>query len=98
MIGKFFHTPKPKRFNIPYRYHDPDKEEMKEREDRIKTELGINEKKEWKANYHADLHGRFRQSLGDSSKSVYDSRRSNLTRLIIFFVILAIAIYLILKF
>ena len=50
MIGNFFHLPKRKEFNIPYRYYDPEKEEMQNREDRIKKEMGIHEKKEYDEN------------------------------------------------
>ncbi|HKJ40580.1 MAG TPA: hypothetical protein VKA27_00750 [Sunxiuqinia sp.] len=98
MIGKFFHTPKARNFNIPYRFHDPQKEEMKDREERIKMELGMHEKKEFDANYRANLHGQFRRSMGAHSKSTTDARYKSNTRLITLIIVLAIAAYLIFKF
>ena len=94
MIGKFFHTPKSKKFNIPYRYYNPDKEEMEAREQRIKRELGIHEEKEFDAGYRASLKGSFRNAMGDHSKSVQDARRRSNTRLIFLILILAFVFYL----
>ncbi len=45
MIGRFFHTPQTKQFNIRPRFHDPDKDERDDREQRIKEELGIVDEK-----------------------------------------------------
>lgn len=99
MIGKFFHTPRAKRFEITTRYYDPAKEEMKEREDRIKKELGIeDEKKEIDENYRPNIRGQFRRGMGDMSKTVADERRKMNTRLIILILILSLAFYLLLKF
>lgn len=98
MIGKFFHTPRAKRFNITTRYYDPEKEEMKDREERIKAELGLNEKKEWNTKHRANIRGQFRRSMGGFSKSAEDARRKSNTRLIFLILILALAVYLILKF
>lgn len=99
MIGKFFHTPKARRFEITTRYYDPEKEEMKDREDRIKKELGIEEeKKPIDPNYRANLHGQFRRGMGDMSKTVADERRKMNTRLIILILILSLAFYLMFKF
>jgi len=98
MIGKFFHTPKPKRFYIPYRYYDPDKEAMQEREERIKRELGLSEKKEWgDPNYRPNIRGQFRRSL-KSFRSTQDSQKRSATRLILLIVILSLIFYLLLKF
>jgi len=98
MIGNFFHLPKHKRFNIPFRYHDPEKEEMQIREDRIKKEMGIHEKKEFDPNFRANIRGQFRQAMGNASKTAEDARRKSNTRLIMLIVILSLAVYLILKF
>ncbi len=98
MIGKFFHTPKGKQFHIPYRYYDPDKEEMQNREERIKRELGIHEKKEYGENYRPNIRGQFRRGMGDASKTAQDARRRSNTRLIMLIVILSLAVYLILNF
>ena len=98
MIGKFFHTPKRRQFHIPYRYHDPEKEEMREREERIKMEMGIHEKKEYDENYRPNIRGQFRRGMGDASKTAQDARRRSNTRLIILIVILSLAVFLVLKF
>ncbi|WP_321288971.1 hypothetical protein [uncultured Sunxiuqinia sp.] len=98
MIGKFFHMPNHRRFSIPYRYYDPEKEEMQEREDRIKKELGIHEKKEFDSNYRANIRGQFRRAMGESSKTSSDARRNYNTRLITFVIVLSIAVYLFFKF
>lgn len=98
MIGKFFHTPKRKQFNIPYRYYDPEKEEMQEREERIKMEMGIHEKKTFDKNYRPNIKGQFRQVMGEASKTAQQARNRSNTRLIMFIIILGLAFYLILKF
>ena len=98
MIGKIFHMPKRRQFNMPYRFYDPAKEEMQEREDRIKKEMGIHEKKEFDENYRPNIRGQFRRSLGESSKSMSDARYRSKSKLITFLIILAIAIFLFFKF
>lgn len=94
MIGKFFHTPKGKKFNIPYRFHDPEKEEMEAREQRVKREMGIRDEKDFDENYKANLRGTFRQTMGDHSKSTADARRRSNTRVIFLVIILALVFYL----
>ncbi len=97
-MGNFFHTTKPRKFSIPYRYFDPEKEAMQEREERIKSELGLSEKKDWSdTNYRPNIRGQFRRSL-KSSKSVEDSKKKSATRLILLIVILCLIFYLLLKF
>lgn len=93
MIGKFFHTPKSKQFHIPYRYYDPEKEEMKDREQRIKKELGIKDEGSQDENYRATLKGSFRSAM-DRSKTEKDARRSSNTRLIWLIMILSVVFYL----
>lgn len=95
MIGKFFHTPRAKQFNIPPRYHDPEKEEREDRERRIKEELGIKEERiDDGKPYRPNIKGQFRHSLGRSSKTAEDAKRSSNTRLIILIIILSLVIYL----
>ncbi len=93
MIGKFFHTPKNKPFHIPYRFYNPEKEEMTAREQRIKRELGIQDENESKLSYKDTIKGSFRQAMGEPSKSALGIRSSN-TRLILLILILAAAFYL----
>ena len=97
MIGKFLHTQKPHQFNIPFRYYDPAKEEMKQREERIKAELGINESKSWDSGKRIDLRGSFRRGMRVSSKSAGDAKRKSTTRLILLMVILFLIAYFVFK-
>ncbi len=94
MIGKFFHTPKSKQFHIPYRHYNPEKEEMKDREQRIKKELGIKDEGSQDENYRATLKGSFRSSMGDLSKSAQDARRRSNSRLVALIVVLTLVFYL----
>ena len=99
MIGNFFHTPKPRTFNINYRYYDPLKEEMKEREDRIKKELGMADKNDdLSAGYRPHIKGQFRQSLGNVSKTVKDAKRRSNRRLVFLIILLSLIAYLFFKF
>ncbi len=96
MIGRFFHLPGTKRFNITPRFYDPDKEEREERERRIKEELGIfDEKKEDDGKpFRPNIKGQFRKAQGGHSKSTEQARRASNTRLIILIMILALIFYL----
>ena len=95
MIGKFFHTPRAKQFNITPRFYDPDKEEREERERRIKEELGIvDEKVDDGKPYRPNVRGQFRASGGWQAKSSEKARRTSNTRLIILILILCLVFYL----
>mgnify|MGYP000922270384 CR=1 FL=1 len=98
MIGKFFYKPKPRKFDIPYRFYDPDKEAMKEREERIKSELGLSEKKEWgDPRYRPNIRGQFRRSM-KASRTMENAQKKSTIRLILLIVILGMIFYLLLKF
>jgi hypothetical protein len=96
MIGRLFHTPDTKKFNIKPRFYDPDKEEREERERRIKEELGIVEdkKEEDLKNYRPRVKGQFRNPDGWQMKSSSAARRAQNKRLIYLFLILALIFYL----
>ena len=95
MIGKFFHTPKSKQFNIRPRFYDPDKEERDDRERRIKEELGIaDEKADDGKPFRPNLKGQFRNPDGWQAKSSKGARRAQNKRLIFLFLILALVFYL----
>ena len=95
MIGKFFHTPGTKQFNIRPRFYDPDQEERDERERRIKEELGIvDEKKKDLKNFSPRIKGQFRNQDGWQSKSSDVARRAQNKRLIWLLIILALIFYL----
>ena len=95
MIGKFFHTPQPKKFYIPPRYHDPNKEAREDREKRIKEELGIiDEKIDAGKPFKPNIKGQFRMAHAAKSKSSEEARRSSNTKLIILILILVLIFYL----
>jgi len=98
MLDSFFHTPKPKKFHIPYRYYDPVKEERELREKRIKMEMGINEKKGWESSRKVDYHGTFRRSRPTESKTLKEAKIRSNKRLLVLILILAMIAYLYLKF
>lgn len=93
-MGNFFHTPKPKQFNFRPRFYDPEKEEFEQREQRIKEELGIATEKTFDGkSYRERIRGSFRHQGGSNSKTSYEARRSQNTRLIIMIVVLALIFY-----
>ncbi len=95
MIGRFFHTPSAKQFNITPRFYDPDKEEREERERRIKEEMGIfEEKKDNGKIYRPNIKGQFRTMQAGHSKTTEKARKSSNTRLIILILILSLVFYL----
>lgn len=95
MIGRFFHLPGTKKFNITPRFYDPDKEEREERERRIKEELGIvDEKKDDGRPFRPNVKGQFRRAQEGYSKTSEKARKASNTRLIILIMILALIFYL----
>jgi hypothetical protein len=94
MISNFFHTPGTKRFKVPSRFHDPDKEEREERERRIKEEMGIFEEKVDDGKpYRPNIRGQFRGGDG-WARSSEGARRSQNKRLMWIIIILALVVYL----
>ncbi|MEE4285668.1 MAG: hypothetical protein V2I31_05950 [Mariniphaga sp.] len=96
MIGRFFHTPPTKKFQITPRFYDPDKDERDERERRIKEELGIVDEKKPDSNkpFRPNIKGQFRQAQEGFSKSSEKARKASNTRLIILILILTLIFYL----
>jgi hypothetical protein len=96
MIGRFFHTPSAKKFNITPRYWDPDKEEREDRERRIREELGIPEvrKENDGRPYRPNVRGQFRRAQDGFSKSTNTARRASNSRLIVLIIILTLIFYL----
>jgi len=94
MIGKFFHVPKPKKFSIPNRYYDPEKEEREEREKRIREELGIPVPKDPEKPYVPNIRGKFRMAAEMNAKISSDDRRKSNSRLIGLILLLVLIIYL----
>jgi hypothetical protein len=95
---KFLHLPRAKQFNITTRFYDPQKEAMKEREERIKKELELEDGHEPGTYYRANIKGQFRnQGKLSHSKTVAEARRKSNKRLLYIVIILSILFYLLLK-
>jgi hypothetical protein len=95
MIGRFFHIPGAKKFNITPRFYDPDKEEREERERRIKEELGIvDEKVSDGRPFKPNIRGQFRRAQEGFTKTDSNARRASNTRLVVLIVILTLIFYL----
>ncbi|MEW5845972.1 MAG: hypothetical protein AB1777_06860 [Bacteroidota bacterium] len=83
---KFFSTPKPKGFRYKPIYYNEQKEEMRVREERIRKDLGLNDKDK---PFVPTIRGQFR----NARKHTYSSRRQSNIRLIIIIIILLLISY-----
>lgn len=81
----FFHTPKPRRFEIKPRYYDPQKEEWEMR----KKALGLSDD----ADKEFLLRSRIQHRWGQERRAA--KKRTDLRRLIIFIFLVLILIYII---
>jgi hypothetical protein len=97
MALKFLHTPKPKQFNFGYRFYDPQKEAMKEREERIRRELAIDDNENTGGYYRAGIKGQFRKAAVRPSKTSAAAIRKSNMRLVYIVIILSILFYILLK-
>lgn len=86
----FFKKPEHKRFNLQPRYWDPAKEEREERERRIRAELGL---KDENGQYIPNIKGRMKSELRHKHFDSSGARNKSNIRLIIIFVLLALAAY-----
>jgi hypothetical protein len=86
-IFTFFKTPKPKGFKYKPIYYNEQKEEMKEREARIKKELGLNDSD---TPFVPNIKGRFRSPR---MQKYSQSRQTSVRFLIILFALLLLAYY-----
>ncbi len=95
MISSFFHTPKSKKFNFTPRFYDEDAERHKEREERIKAELGIVDEADKNRPYRPNIKGQFRQVKGAVKSSAEERRVYNrrVISLIIILTLIMVAIY-----
>ena len=89
----FTKAPQHQRFNYTPRYYDPQKEEMKEREARIRRELKL-EEEQAAGDYRSRISGSF-QAARNRNKPSGTSARSSLMHLgIIIFLVLFIIAYI----
>ena len=80
----FFHTPKPRQFEIKTRYYDPQKEEREQR----KKELGLS----GEGGSGALLRSKIRRKWGHDRRAA--KRQADLRKMIIFIILAFILIYL----
>jgi hypothetical protein len=94
MIGKFFHTPGTKQFGFRPRYYDPDKEDLDNRIERIKEDMGMTEKKTDNGKpFVSNIKGQFRNP--DAwQKSSPDARKAQNKRLIYLVIILGLIFFM----
>ncbi|MEQ9591362.1 MAG: hypothetical protein RLN86_02130 [Cyclobacteriaceae bacterium] len=92
-LSVFTKAPSHQRFNYTPRYYDPKKEEMKEREARIRRELKL-ENEEGPGDYKSRISGSF-QAARKRSKKTGDSLNATLLRFgIVLFMVLFIIAYI----
>ena len=95
---KFINLPKSRQFNIVTRFYDPQKEAMKEREERIKRELEQNDPDRPISSYSAGIKGKFRNAgKFGNSKTFAEARKKSNMRLIYIVIILTALLYFFLK-
>lgn len=93
-LSLFSKTPSHQRFNYSPRYWDPKKEEMAEREARIRKELKLEQDRESEHNYRSRIAGSF-QAARKRSKQSGESLNATLLRFgIILFLVLFIIAYI----
>ncbi len=85
-IFTFFKTGKPKGFNYKPIYYNEQKEEMKEREARIKRELGLNDED---TPFVPNIKGKFRSKRLNK----YSQSRQSTVRILIILFLLLLAAY-----
>jgi hypothetical protein len=86
----FFKKPEHKRFNIEPRYWDPAKEERDERENRIKSEIGMTDEND---QYIPNVKGQMKRSLRHKGTDVRQSNKKSNIRLFIILLILLLVAY-----
>ncbi len=94
----FFKIPKHRQFNYSPLYYDEAKEERKERERRVRDELGISPTQEDKENSTEDrIKGKMRRKIKSSFEVTHKARRTSNIRLIIILIGLFALFYYLLK-
>lgn len=95
---KFLNLPKSKPFKIVTRFYDPQKEAMKEREERIKREMDESAGGATISSYSAGIKGQFRNAgKRVNSKTVAEARKKSNMRLLYILIILSALVYFFFK-
>jgi len=92
MAIRFFHTPRNKRFNYKPIYYNEQEEELKERVEKIKREMGYTDEAGKNKPYTSTI--RKGQMRGYYNRSTQKKRQSSIRLVIIFFVLLLLAYFL----
>lgn len=87
-MARFFHTPKPKKFNIEPRYWDSEREEWETRKRRIHAEMGIKDENDSKPNISK---GEFRKGMSHDKWSANNQKKKSNSRLLLL-ILMAIAL------
>lgn len=91
MAIKFLHTPKNKQFKFTPRYYDEQKEELENRIQKIKREMGVEDLEDSDKPYAPDVKGQMR---GYFKKNIEQKRKSTIRLVIILIVLFAIVYFL----
>jgi hypothetical protein len=91
MALKFFHTPKNKQFNFTTRYYDEQKEDLENRINQIKREMGYTDEQANEKPYASNIKGRIRENI---RKSRHANQSSNIRLLIIIAILSLVAYFL----
>lgn len=94
MALKFFHTPKNRQFNFKPRYYDEQKEDLENRIEQIKRELGQNDPNNDKKTYTSNIKGRMKGTLRRTRNT---QQKSNIRLILIIIVLSLVAYYVFLK-
>ena len=91
MAIKFLHTPKNKQFKFTPRYYDEQKEELENRIQKIKREMGVENLEDSDKPYVPNIKGQMR---GYFKKNIEQKRKSTMRLIIILIVLFAIVYFL----
>ena len=95
-IPSLFKIPTHRKFNFKTRFYDADKEELMERVEKAKREVGASKAVDDKGNYVQNIKGQMRNNLDRPIRPVRKSaeRISNMRLFVILIVLSALAYYL----
>lgn len=92
----FGRLPGIKRYRVPYRYHDQDAERSKDRENRIRMEMGLDIDKSDNSSYTPNIIGKIREQKSNHGSGLFyrsETKKSNVRVLLIVLLLTLIALY-----
>ena len=93
-MAKFFHTPKPRQYDVKPRYWNPEKEDREARNRRINAEMGIKEDGEFKPHIPK---GEFRKGLTKGKWNAQTQRKKSNSRLLLLIALVAAMVWYMLR-